>query len=40
MINFLDTFSNTAEGWQRSLHAFLAEKEQRSGYRRTVRTGG
>jgi site-specific recombinase XerD len=36
MINTLDTFSNTAEGWQRSLYAFLAEKEQRSGSRRTV----
>jgi integrase/recombinase XerC len=36
MINTLDTFSNTAEGWQRSLYAFLAEKEQRSGSLRTV----
>ena len=36
MINALDTFSNTAEGWQRALYAFLAEKEQRSGSRRTV----
>ena len=36
MITTLDTFSNTAEGWQRSLYAFLAEKEQRSGSRRTV----
>ena len=36
MITNLDTFSNTAEGWQRSLYAFLAEKEQRSGSRRTV----
>jgi hypothetical protein len=32
----LDTFSNTAEGWQRSLYAFLAEKEQKSGSHRTV----
>ena len=32
----LETFSNTAEGWQRALYAFLAEKEQRSGSRRTV----
>ena len=30
MITNLDTFSNPAEGWQRSLYAFLAEKEQRS----------
>ena len=36
MITTLETFSNTAEGWQRSLYAFLAEKEQRSGSRRTV----
>ena len=36
MITTLNTFSNTAEGWQRSLYAFLAEKEQRSGSRRTV----
>src|SRR5271157_489458 len=36
MITTLDTFSNSAEGWQRALYAFLAEKEQRSGSRRTV----
>ena len=36
MITNLDTFSNTADGWQRALYAFLAEKEQRSGSRRTV----
>src|SRR5450756_739598 len=30
------TFDNTAEGWERSLYAFLAEKERRSGSRRTV----
>ncbi len=29
-------FDNTAEGWERSLYAFLAEKERRSGSRRTV----
>lgn len=29
-------FSDTATGWQRSLYAFLAEKEQRSGSRRTA----
>ena len=36
MITTLDTFSNTAKGWQRALYAFLAEKEQRSGSLRTV----
>jgi integrase/recombinase XerC len=36
MITTLDNFSNTAEGWQRVLYAFLAEKEQHSGSRRTV----
>jgi site-specific recombinase XerD len=30
------TFDNTAEGWERNLYAFLAEKERRSGSRRTV----
>ncbi|MBI5284891.1 MAG: hypothetical protein HY874_07325 [Chloroflexi bacterium] len=29
-------FDNSAEGWERSLYAFLAEKERRSGSRRTV----
>jgi site-specific recombinase XerD len=29
-------FDNTAEGWERALYAFLAEKERRSGSRRTV----
>lgn len=29
-------FADEASGWQRSLYAFLAEKEQRSGSRRTV----
>ena len=29
-------YSDTAEGWERSLMAFLAEKERRSGSRRTV----
>ena len=32
----ISTFDNTAEGWERSLYAFLAEKERRSGSRRTV----
>jgi hypothetical protein len=32
----ITTFDNTAEGWERSLYAFLAEKERRSGSRRTV----
>lgn len=36
MISTLETFSNTAEGWQKTFYAFLAEKEQRSGSRRTV----
>ena len=29
-------FTDTANGWQRAFYAFLAEKEQRSGSRRTV----
>ena len=29
-------FDDTAEGWERALYAFLAEKEKRSGSRRTV----
>jgi site-specific recombinase XerD len=29
-------FDNSAEGWERALYAFLAEKERRSGSRRTV----
>ncbi len=32
----LAIFNDTAEGWQRALYAFLAEKEQHSGSRRTV----
>ncbi len=32
----LAIFTDTAEGWQRALYAFLAEKEQHSGSRRTV----
>jgi site-specific recombinase XerD len=32
----ITTFDNTAEGWERSLYAFLAEKERRSGSLRTV----
>jgi integrase/recombinase XerC len=32
----MTTFDNTAEGWERALYAFLAEKERRSGSRRTV----
>lgn len=31
-------FDDTAEGWERALYAFLAEKERRSGSRRTVET--
>ena len=29
-------FDDTAEGWERSLMAFLAEKQKRSGSRRTT----
>jgi site-specific recombinase XerD len=36
MITNLAPFANTATGWQRSFYAFLAEKEQHSGSRRTV----
>ncbi len=36
MIADITTFTDTAEGWQRALYAFLAEKEQRSGSSRTV----
>ena len=36
MITNLAPFTDTATGWQRALYAFLAEKEQRSGSRRTV----
>ena len=32
----LITFTDTATGWQRDFYAFLAEKEQHSGSRRTV----
>ncbi len=32
----ITTFGNTAEGRERSLYAILAEKERRSGSRRTV----
>ena len=35
-MNDLTTFADSANAWQRALHAFLAEKEQRSGSRRTV----
>ena len=36
MTNQLTFYSDTAEGWERALMAFLAEKERRSGSRRTV----
>jgi site-specific recombinase XerD len=36
MITELLPFTDTADRWQRALYAFLAEKEQRSGSRRTV----
>jgi len=32
----ITTFDHSAEGWERALYAFLAEKERRSGSRRTV----
>jgi site-specific recombinase XerD len=32
----ITTFDNSVEGWERSLYAFLAEKERRSGSRHTV----
>jgi len=34
--NTIINFSDTAIGWQRAFYAFLAEKEQRSGSKRTV----
>ncbi len=34
--NTIINFSDTAIGWERAFYAFLAEKEQRSGSRRTV----
>jgi len=36
MIITIANFADTSAGWQRALYAFLAEKEQRSGSRRTV----
>ena len=36
MNNQVTFFDDTAEGWERALYAFLAEKERRSGSRRTV----
>lgn len=36
MTTNLANFTDTATGWQRALYAFLAEKEQHSGSRRTV----
>ena len=36
MITNITPFGNTATAWQRSFYAFLAEKEQHSGSRRTV----
>jgi len=32
----ITTFDNSAEGWERALYAFLAEKERRTVSRRTV----
>jgi site-specific recombinase XerD len=36
MTSTIANFTDTATGWERSLYAFLAEKEQRSGSHRTV----
>jgi len=36
MTTTIVNFADTATGWQRAFYAFLAEKEQRSGSRRTV----
>ena len=36
MTTTIANFADTAIGWQRALYAFLAEKEQCSGSRRTV----
>ena len=36
MTTTIVNFTDTATGWQRAFYAFLAEKEQRSGSRRTV----
>lgn len=36
MKNQVAFFDDTAEGWERALYAFLAEKERRSGSRRTA----
>ena len=36
MTTTIANFTDIATGWQRAFYAFLAEKEQRSGSRRTV----
>ena len=36
MATMITTFTDEAEGWQKALYAFLAEKERRSGSKRTV----
>ena len=36
MTTTITNFADTSNGWQRSFYAFLAEKEQHSGSRRTV----
>src|SRR3954469_15985643 len=38
MNNTVAYLDESAAGWERSLYAFLAEKERRSGSRRTVRS--
>ena len=36
MTTMITTFTDEAEGWQKALYAFIAEKERRSGSMRTV----
>ena len=36
MATMITAFTDDAEGWQKALYAFLAEKERRSGSMRTV----
>ena len=36
MTTTIANFTDTANGWQRALYAFLVEKQQHSGSRRTV----
>ena len=38
MTNQLTFYTDSTEGWERALYAFLAEKQQRSGSERTVQS--